>query len=80
MVLTGLNQVDFEIFYLLAQEKKGMVVDLVRLWLTLLESGGRLNVGWVDTSNSVAVHLYGTILVLCAEVVHLSGPLGLLWV
>ncbi len=31
--------------YLLAQEKKGIIINLVRLWLTLLKSGKRLNVG-----------------------------------
>ncbi len=31
--------------YLLAQEKKGINYNLVRLWLTLLKSGKRLNVG-----------------------------------
>ncbi len=41
----GLNQIDFKIFYLLAQEKKGIIINLVRLWLTLLKSGKRLNVG-----------------------------------
>ncbi len=40
-----LNQIDFKIFYLLAQEKKGIIINLVRLWLTLLKSGKRLNVG-----------------------------------
>ncbi len=30
---------------LLAQEKKGIIINLVRLWLTLLKSGKRLNVG-----------------------------------
>ncbi len=39
------NQIDFKIFYLLAQEKKGIIIILVRLWLTLLKSGKRLNVG-----------------------------------
>ncbi len=39
------NQIDFKIFYLLAQEKKGIIINLVRLWLTLLKSGKRLNVG-----------------------------------
>ncbi len=34
-----------KIFYLLAQEKKGIIINLVRLWLTLLKSGKRLNVG-----------------------------------
>ncbi len=34
-----------QIFYLLAQEKKGIIINLVRLWLTLLKSGKRLNVG-----------------------------------
>ncbi len=43
--LTRLNQIDFKIFYLLAQEKKGIIINLVRLWLTLLKSGKRLNVG-----------------------------------
>ncbi len=43
--LTTLNQIDFKIFYLLAQEKKGIIINLVRLWLTLLKSGKRLNVG-----------------------------------
>ncbi len=38
------NQIDFKIFYLLAQEKKGIIINLVRLWLTLLKSGKRLNV------------------------------------
>ncbi len=37
--------IDFKIFYLLAQEKKGIIINLVRLWLTLLKSGKRLNVG-----------------------------------
>ncbi len=37
--LTRLNQIDFKIFYLLAQEKKGIIINLVRLWLTLLKSG-----------------------------------------
>ncbi len=71
---------DFRIFCLLAQERKGIVVDLVRLWLTQLGSGERLSVGWVDPSNFVTVPLYGAILVLYVEIVHLSGPLGLLWV
>ncbi len=31
--------------YLLAQEKKGIIINLVRLWLTLSKSGKRLNVG-----------------------------------
>ncbi len=31
--------------YLLAQEKKGIIINLIRLWLTLLKSGKRLNVG-----------------------------------
>ncbi len=35
---------DFKIFYLLAQEKKGIIINLVRLWPTLLKSGKRLNV------------------------------------
>ncbi len=39
------NQIDIKIFYLLAQEKKGIIIILVRLWLTLLKSGKRLNVG-----------------------------------
>ncbi len=39
------KQIDFKIFYLLAQEKKGIIINLVRLWLTLLKSGKRLNVG-----------------------------------
>ncbi len=39
------NQIDFKIFYLLAQEKKGIIINLVRLWLTLSKSGKRLNVG-----------------------------------
>ncbi len=39
--LTRLNQIDFKIFYLLAQEKKGIIINLVRLWLTLLKSGKR---------------------------------------
>ncbi len=43
--LTRLNQIDFKIFYLLAQEKKGIIINLVRLWLTLIKSGKRLNVG-----------------------------------
>ncbi len=43
--LTRLNQIDFKTFYLLAQEKKGIIINLVRLWLTLLKSGKRLNVG-----------------------------------
>ncbi len=43
--LTRLNQIDFKIFYLLAQEKKGIIINLVRLWPTLLKSGKRLNVG-----------------------------------
>ncbi len=30
---------------LLAQEKRGIIINLVRLWLTLLKSGKRLNVG-----------------------------------
>ncbi len=33
--------IDFKIFYLLAQEKKGIIINLVRLWLTLLKSGKR---------------------------------------
>ncbi len=33
--LTRLNQIDFKIFYLLAQEKKGIIINLVRLWLTV---------------------------------------------
>ncbi len=33
--LTRLNQIDFKIFYLLAQEKKGIIINLVRLWLTI---------------------------------------------
>ncbi len=33
-----------------------------------------------DPSNFVTVHLYGTILILYAEIVHLSNPLGPLWV
>ncbi len=37
--LTRLNQIDFKIFYLLAQEKKGIIINLVQLWLTLLKSG-----------------------------------------
>ncbi len=41
MKLTRLNQIDFKIFYLLAQEKKGIIINLVRLWLTLLKSGKR---------------------------------------
>ncbi len=41
--LTRLNQIDFKIFYLLAQEKKGIIINLVRLWLTLLKSGKRLS-------------------------------------
>ncbi len=45
---------------------------------TLLKSGKRLNVGQEDPSNFVTVHLYGTILILYAEIVHLSNPLGLL--
>ncbi len=36
------KQIDFKIFYLLAQEKKGIIINLVRLWLTLLKSGKRL--------------------------------------
>ncbi len=41
-----LNQIDFKIYYLLAQgEKKGIIINLVRLWLTLLKSGKRLNIG-----------------------------------
>ncbi len=36
MKLTRLNQIDFKIFYLLAQEKKGIIINLVRLWPTLL--------------------------------------------
>ncbi len=40
--LTRLNQIDFKIFYLLAQ---GIIINLVRLWPTLLKSGKRLNVG-----------------------------------
>ncbi len=58
----------------------GIIVDLVRLWPALLRSGGRLNVGWGDPSSFVAVHFCGTVLILCAEVVHLSSPLGPLWV
>ncbi len=76
--LTRLNQIDFKIFYLLAQEKKGIIINLVRLWLILLKSGKRLNVGQVDPSNFVTVLLCGTILILYVEVVHLSNPLGLL--
>ncbi len=34
-----------KIFYLLAQDKKGIIINLVRLWPTLLKSGKRLNVG-----------------------------------
>ncbi len=30
----------------------------------------------MDPSNSVTVHLYGTILILYVEIVHLSNPLG----
>ncbi len=41
MKLTRLNQIDFKIFYLLAQEKKGIIINLVWLWLTLLKSGKR---------------------------------------
>ncbi len=41
MKLTWLNQIDFKIFYLLAQEKKGIIINSVRLWLTLLKSGKR---------------------------------------
>ncbi len=43
--LTRLNHIDFKIFYLLAQDKKGIIINLVRLWPTLLKSGKRLNVG-----------------------------------
>ncbi len=39
------KQIDSKIFYLLAQEKKGITTNLVRLWPTLLKSGKRLNVG-----------------------------------
>ncbi len=78
MKLTKLNQIDFKIFYLLAQEKKGIIINLVRLWLTLLKSGKWLNIGQEDPSDFVTVHLYGTILILYAEIVHLSNPLGLL--
>ncbi len=39
------KQIDFKKFYLLAQEKKGIIINLVRLWLTRLKSGKRLNVG-----------------------------------
>ncbi len=34
----------------------------------------------MDPSSSVTVHLCGTILILYVEIVHLSNPLGLLWV
>ncbi len=43
--LTRLNQIDSKIFYLLAQDKKGIITNLVRLWPTLLKSGKQLNVG-----------------------------------
>ncbi len=39
------NRLLFIEFYLLAQEKKGIIINLVRLWLTLLKSGKPLNVG-----------------------------------
>ncbi len=76
MKLTRLNQIDFKIFYLLAQEKKGIILNLVRLWLTLLKSGKRLKRRIGGPFKSVTVHLYGTILTLYVEIVHLSNPLG----
>ncbi len=60
------------------RKKKGIIINLVRLWLTLLKSGKRLNVWLEDTSKFVTVHLYGTFLILYAEIVHLLNPLGLL--
>ncbi len=38
----------------------------------------RRHVFFLDPSNFETVHLYGTILILYAEIVHLSNPLGLL--
>ncbi len=43
--LTRLNQIDFKIFYLLAQEKKGIIIIWSSCGYTLLKSGKRLNVG-----------------------------------
>ncbi len=71
-----LNQIDFKIFYLLAQEKKGdnhkfgpVVANSIKIWKTVERRIG----GPFKFCNSTP---YGTILILYAEIVHLSNPLG----
>ncbi len=72
--LTRLNQIDFKIFYLLAGDnyKFGLVVaNSIKIWKTVeRQIGGPLKF--------CKGNLYGTILILYAEIVNLSNPLGLL--
>ncbi len=74
--LTRLNQIDFKIFYLLAQEKKGIIINLVRLcansikiWKTVERRIG----GPFKFCNSTPLWHN---LTLYVEIVHLSNPLG----
>ncbi len=59
------------------KEKKGIIINLVRLWLTLLKSEKTVERRIGGPFKFVTVLLYGTILILYAEIV-LSNPLGLL--
>ncbi len=74
--LTRLNQIDFryfisdKIFYLLAQEKRDnykfgpVVANSIKIWKTVWTSDRR------TLQILYTVHLYGTILILYAEIVH----------
>ncbi len=46
-----------------------VVANSIKIWKTVERRIG-------GPSNSVTVHLYGTILTLYVEIVHLSNPLG----
>ncbi len=75
------KQIDSKISYLLAQEKKVMIINLVQLWITLLKSGKRferLIGGPLKVCNSTPLMHTILILSILLEIVHLSNPLGLL--
>ncbi len=66
-----------KIFYLLAQEKKGDNYKFGPVVATLSKSGKTVERRIGGPFNSVTVHLYGTILTLYVEIVHLSNLLVL---